>query len=103
MAHVYILCCADGSYYVGNTRSLDARLEQHFSGRGSAYTGARMPVTLAFDEEYERVDEAYAREKQIQGWSRAKREALISANFALLPELSHSAGQRDTRNPNRVL
>ncbi len=97
MPHVYILRCGDGSYYVGSTRNLDVRLEQHASGRGSVYTGTRLPVELVFAEEYDRVDEAYAREKQIQGWSRAKREALIRGNFTGLPMLSHTDGQSDTR------
>jgi predicted GIY-YIG superfamily endonuclease len=72
-------------------------MDQHASGRGAVYTSTRLPVMLVFAEEYERVDEAYAREKQIQGWSRAKREALISGDFAGLPILSHNQNQLDTR------
>lgn len=101
MPHVYMLRCGDGSYYVGSTRNLDVRMEQHGSGRGSVYTSTRLPVELVFAEEYDRVDEAYAREKQIQGWSRAKREALIRGNFTGLPMLSHAEEQPDTRRgPN---
>ena len=61
---------------------------QHASGAGSAYTSTRQPVVLVFAQEYARVDEAYAREKQMQGWSRAKREAAINGQFNDLPALS---------------
>lgn len=89
MPFVYMLRCADGSYYVGSTRvSLDHRLWQHSTGFGCLYTSTRLPVELVFAQEYERVDEAYAREKQIQGWSRAKREALIRGDHDSLAGLS---------------
>ena len=88
MAFVYILRCADGSYYVGSTRNLEHRIWQHSTGAGSAYTAKRIPVTLVFAQEFERIDEAYAFEKHIQGWSRAKREALIEGRFDALPGLS---------------
>ncbi|MBX3094718.1 MAG: GIY-YIG nuclease family protein [Cryobacterium sp.] len=88
MPHVYILKCNDGSYYVGSTRNLENRLEQHASGVGASYTRKRLPVTLVFAYELERVDDAYALEKRIQGWSRAKREALIDGRFEDLPALS---------------
>ncbi|MCX7523172.1 GIY-YIG nuclease family protein [Microbacterium sp. STN6] len=88
MPFVYILRCSDDSYYVGSTRNLDHRMEQHASGAGSSYTGKRLPVTLVFAEEYNRIDEAYAREKQIQGWSRRKREALIRGEYQRLPKMS---------------
>jgi putative endonuclease len=86
--HVYILRCGDGSYYVGSTRNLETRLEQHVNGGGGEYTRKRQPVTLVFAEEYDRVDEAWEREKQIQGWSRRKREALIAGDFGRVPGLS---------------
>ncbi|WP_416442366.1 GIY-YIG nuclease family protein [Leucobacter sp. HNU] len=82
MPHVYILTCADGSYYVGSTRDLLRRLNQHRTGLGSKYTSKRLPVELAWAEEYERIDEAYAMEKRLQGWSHAKREALIRHGVA---------------------
>ncbi len=88
MPYVYILRCGDGSFYVGSTRNLETRLEQHSTGGGGEYTRKRLPVTLVFAEEYARVDEAWEREKQIQGWSRRKREALIAGEFDRLPELS---------------
>ena len=85
---MYILRCGDGSYYVGSARHINERMQQHFVGQGSTYTSKRMPVELVYAEEFERIDEAYAREKQVQGWSRAKREALIEQRYSELPELS---------------
>ena len=67
-----------GSYYVGSTKNLDQRILQHQSGKGAMYTSRRLPVKLVYDEEYDRVADAYYREKQFQNWSRAKREALIN-------------------------
>ena len=94
MPYVYMLRCGDGSYYVGSTRNLDTRMEQHYSGVGSEYTRKRQPVTLVFAEEYDRVDEAWEREKQIQGWSRRKREALIENRMGDLPSLSRKQFDR---------
>ncbi len=88
MPHVYILRCAGQSYYVGSTRNLENRLWQHSTGLGAKYTSTRLPVELIFAEEYDRIDEAYEREKQVQGWSRAKREALINGSPDALPGLS---------------
>ena len=87
-AFVYILECADGSFYVGSTRNLELRLEQHNSGRGSVYTSARLPVRLAYYHECESIDVAFALEKRIQNWSRAKRLALIEGRLDDLPRLS---------------
>jgi predicted GIY-YIG superfamily endonuclease len=88
MAYVYILRCADGSYYVGSTRNLETRLWQHQSGVGATYTRARLPVELVWQAEYEHVGEAFTWEKRIRGWSRAKREALIRGHFGALPGLA---------------
>ena len=88
MAWMYILECCDGSYYVGSTRNLEQRILQHQQGLGAKYTSHRLPVKLVYGEEYDRVADAYAREKQVQGWRRAKREALISGAPELLPTLA---------------
>ena len=88
MPYVYILECADGTYYVGSTRELEKRVWQHSTGAGAAYTSRRRPVRLVFAQEFDRIDEAYAMEKRIQGWSRAKREALIAGRYNDLPRLS---------------
>ena len=88
MAWMYILECCDGSYYVGSTKNLELRLSQHESGKGSRYTSGRLPVKLVYCEAYDRVSGAFYREKQIQGWTRRKREALINGNPELLPVLA---------------
>ena len=87
-AYMYILECADGSYYVGSTRLLEDRLNQHQLGLGSSYTSKRLPVKLVWVEEHENVGAAFSREKQVQNWSRAKRDALIEGRFRDLPELA---------------
>ena len=85
---MYILQCADGSYYTGSTKNLELRLAQHQAGKGSNHTRKRLPVELLYVEEYQRIDEAFFREKQVQGWSRKKKEALINGKTELLPELA---------------
>ena len=94
MAWVYMLKCGDGSFYVGSTIHLELRVAQHQSGAGAVYTAKRLPVELVFAEEFNRIDEAFAREKQVQGWSRAKRTALIESDFNALPGLSGRKRQR---------
>ena len=88
MIAMYILRCADDSYYVGSTKNLDSRMEQHSAGLGSSYTSSRMPVELVFFQEFGRIDDAYFMEKRVQGWSRAKREALIEGRYEDLKGLS---------------
>ena len=87
-AYVYILECADGSYYVGSTRNLEFRLWEHQEGLGAAYTRRRRPVKLVWQQMFENVGEAFFWEKRIQNWSRAKREALIRGDYAALPGLA---------------
>ena len=88
-AFVYILRCADGSYYVGSTRAnVEERLAQHQSGIFDGYTARRRPVTLVFAEEFERITDAIAAERQVKGWRRDKKEALIRRDWAALPALS---------------
>jgi predicted GIY-YIG superfamily endonuclease len=78
---MYILECADGSYYTGSTNDIDRRLTEHQAGEGANYTKKRLPVKLLYLEEYDRLDDAFYREKQVQGWSRKKKEALISGQL----------------------
>ena len=76
---MYILKCSDGSYYTGSTNDLERRFEQYWLGEGSNHTKKRLPVHLVvYVEEYQRIDEALYRAKQMQGWSRNKKEALIN-------------------------
>ena len=93
---MYILQCADDSYYVGSTKNLELRLAQHQEGKGARYTARRLPVKLVYSEEYERVADAFNREKQVQNWSRAKREALIKGTPELLPALAKKKFEKKT-------
>jgi putative endonuclease len=88
--YMYILLCNDGSYYTGSTTDLERRMQQHFSGEGANHTKKHPPVKLLYYEEFGRIDEAFYREKQVQGWSRRKKEALINGQHDKLPELSRS-------------
>ncbi len=85
---VYILECSDGTYYTGSTNNIDIRLAQHVSGEGANYTKKKLPVKLVYVEEFQRVDKAFYREKQLQGWSRKKKEALIKGLNDELIDLS---------------
>ncbi|MGN6400053.1 MAG: GIY-YIG nuclease family protein [Flavisolibacter sp.] len=88
---VYILACSDGSYYTGITNDLDKRLWQHETGFfPDCYTCHRRPVVLRWHEYVNGIDNATKREKQIKGWSRKKKEALIENNFNELKRLSQS-------------
>ena len=91
--YVYILECGDGSYYTGSTRDIEKRLWEHQNYQGANYTKKKQPVRLVFCEEFKRIDEAFAREKQIQGWSHAKKKALIEGKYNMLPELSKNYTQ----------
>lgn len=79
-AWVYILRCSDGSYYTGNTRSLEKRIKEHQMGTFKGYTFKRRPVTLVFSQQFPSDIEAITAERQIKGWSRAKKEALIEVD-----------------------
>jgi putative endonuclease len=87
-AYLYILLCADGSYYVGITRdSLEKRISEHEPGTFGGYTARRRPVKLVFNQYFERVEDAIAAERQVKGWRRDKKEALIRA---ISPPCRHS-------------
>ena len=89
-ADVYILLCRDGSYYVGTTRdSLERRVAEHNEGSFGGYTSPRRPVQLVFHEEFDRVTDAIAAERQLKGWRRAKKkEVLICGDYEALRELA---------------
>ena len=86
--YVYILECSDGTYYTGSTKDLERRIQQHQAGEGARYTKRRLPVKLIYSEEFDRIDAAFYREKQIQSRSRKKKQALIEGRLRDLPELS---------------
>lgn len=86
---VYILRCSDGSYYTGLTkRDVEERVSEHNLGLIEGYTSKRRPVQLVFTETYERIVDAIDRERQIKGWSRSKKEALIRYDYEALPDLA---------------
>ena len=98
MPHVYILRCSDDTFYVGSTIDLDSRIAQHNAGLGAAYTRRRLPVTLAWCAEYDRIDEAFSWEKRLQGWSHDKRAAFMEGGLDAVIGWSarQRAGKRDT-------
>jgi putative endonuclease len=99
-ACLYIFRCADGSYYVGTTRdSLEKRVAEHQAGTLNGYTALRRPVTLVFHQYFERVEDAVSAERQIKGWRREKKEALIRGDYAALPSLARRASKTEIVAP----
>lgn len=97
---IYILKCADGAYYTGLTKELDARVQEHQSGaRPESYTFSRRPVELVWHEVVESYQEAFQWEHQIKGWSRAKKEALIRGDIDGIHEIVKS--ERKQREQNK--
>lgn len=88
MWYIYILLCSDGSYYIGHTNNIEQRVERHNQGRGSNWTAKRLPVTLAYFEEFSTQNEAVQRETQLKKWSHNKKWALIQQDFQTLRQLS---------------
>ena len=84
MYSVYIVRCADGTLYTGLARDPHARLKVHNSGKGAKYTRARLPVSLVYVEACESLSTALKRERQLKPWSRARKEALIAGDPAML-------------------
>jgi tRNA/rRNA methyltransferase len=93
--YAYMLRCSDGHYYVGHTDDLDVRLAQHQRGEIPGYTEKRRPVTLVWSDRFPERDQAFAAERQIKGWSRAKKEALIRGDWEALHALASRAVLRD--------
>lgn len=92
--HVYILLCADGSFYTGSSPVFERRVAEHQAGEGGTWTAKRVPVRLVFSEEIPTLREAFEAERQIKGWRRAKKMALIEGKFELLPDLARTAKKR---------
>ena len=94
--HVYILLCRDGSYYTGITNNIEKRIIEHEYGEDpKCYTFKRRPLKLVFNEIFSDVNQAIAFEKQVKGWKRAKKEAIIAGRWDLLPELSRSSSAQN--------
>ncbi|MES2961898.1 MAG: GIY-YIG nuclease family protein [Pseudomonadota bacterium] len=89
MPYTYILECRNKSLYTGSTRNLEKRIYEHEQGLGSNYTKIRRPVKLIYYEEYERIDDAFNREKQLQTWSNKKKLALVNREFEDLSKLAN--------------
>jgi len=87
---VYILRCADNSYYTGHTDNLEKRLVEHQSGICNGYTSTRLPVKLVFSQEFLTREESFASERQIKGWSRKKKAAIIRGDWAEVSRLAKS-------------
>jgi putative endonuclease len=101
-AFVYILRCRDGSYYVGSATGNDLapRIAQHQAGAFPGYTSIRRPVELVWSQYFERITDAIAAERQIKGWGRAKKEALIEGDWCALSQLARRPTARKKHNPS---
>jgi putative endonuclease len=92
---VYILECADKSYYTGVTNDLDIRIEQHKNGDDvNAYTYSRRPLTLKYYMRFDQIEQAIAFEKQVKGWSRNKKEALFKEDWEEIMKLSNQKKEK---------
>ncbi|HEY4204723.1 MAG TPA: GIY-YIG nuclease family protein [Xanthobacteraceae bacterium] len=99
--YVYMLRCVDGSYYVGSATGddLSIRVEQHNAGVYPGYTFNRRPVTLVWSEHFDRITDGIVVERRLKGWSRAKKEALIGADWSRVSELASRRGGRSRSDP----
>lgn len=85
---VYILKCANGTYYTGSTIDIEKRLRQHQAGEGVNFTPNHLPFELVHHEELPTIGQAYRCEQQLQGWSQAKIKSLVDGEIDLLSTLS---------------
>lgn len=98
MPYMYILECSDGSYYTGSTWNLEKRIAEHEAGLGANYTSKKLPVRLVYCEEFSRIDDAFYREKQVQGWGHAKKKALIEGNWEGVRKLAECMNESHWTN-----
>ncbi|HPI30058.1 MAG TPA: GIY-YIG nuclease family protein [Bacteroidales bacterium] len=96
--YMYILLCSNGKYYTGSTKDLEKRWQEHLSGNGANFTKKYPPVKLVYYEEYDRIDKAFFREKQVQGWSRKKKEALINGENKKLHDFAECMNESHYKN-----
>ncbi|AVT82203.1 GIY-YIG nuclease family protein [Rhodopseudomonas palustris] len=94
--YVYMLRCADGSYYIGSAtgEDLSNRIEQHNAGTFPGYTLRRRPVTLVWSEHFDRITDGIAAERQVKGWSRAKKEALMRGDWTSVQQFARRRAGR---------
>ncbi len=88
--YTYLLRCSDGSYYAGHTDDIDLRIAQHQTGTLGGYTARRRPVTPVWSDSFMTRDEAFAAERKLKGWSRAKKEALIAGDWERVQTLARN-------------
>ncbi|MFC3173785.1 GIY-YIG nuclease family protein [Novosphingobium bradum] len=88
--YAYLLRCADGSYYAGHTDDLEQRMAQHATGALGGYTAKRRPVALIWSDSFQTRDDAFAAERKLKGWSRAKKEALVAGDWQRISDLAKS-------------
>ena len=99
----YLLRCADGRYYAGHTDALEPRIAQYRTRKRCDYTARRLPVTLVWSETFGSRYEALSAERQIKGWSRAKKEALIAGDWARVSELAVAREARPSTGSGRTV
>jgi putative endonuclease len=101
-AFVYMLKCSDGSYYVGSATGddLTTRIAQHQSGAFTGYTWSRRPVSLVWSEHFDQITDAITAERQIKGWSRAEKKALIESDWSSLRQLARRRAGRSKPAPS---
>jgi putative endonuclease len=96
--YMYILECVDRTYYTGSTKNIEKRFWEHQNMQGANYTKKKRPVILVYCEEFQRIDEAFTREKQVQGWSHEKKKALIENNYDKIHELAKCKNKTHSKN-----
>jgi predicted GIY-YIG superfamily endonuclease len=97
---IYILLCADNSYYTGHTDNLEERIARHQAGEIAGYTSGRRPVKLLFTQEFSTREEALACERQVKGWRRSKKEAMIRGDWDEVSRLAHGDSSFDKLRTN---
>lgn len=102
MFNMYILRCADGSYYTGHTDNLERRFHEHQSGTIKDYTYSRRPVELVYHQYFSTRDEALHAERKIKGWSRKKKEAMMRSDWTEVSRLSREKSIRPSTSSGRT-
>ncbi|MDI1250967.1 MAG: GIY-YIG nuclease family protein [Lacunisphaera sp.] len=84
-ASVYILRCADGTYYTGTAKDVAARQAVHNAGQGAKYTRPRLPVRVVWSEGPMSLTRALRREYQLKQLTRPQKQALIRGRLVVKP------------------
>ena len=95
---VYILKCSDGSHYTGSTTNLEQRIHEHNFRKYDNYTSTRLPVELVYSQQFANINDAIVAERQIKGWSRRKKKALVNGDFDLLHSLAECKNRTSYKN-----